>query len=145
MGIERALRAHDNPAYEEYRKGLELIYRQLWDTLAQNGSGAHQPPEDVRSEFSPGDRARGNARAIPTAPVVEVLQEGLFVSRTRVAAQHCPRRCCIRTGHRRNKSALPSDVTRPQNNRRDMAGIDRERFSELGTACVQPSAITTKF
>ena len=35
--FERALRAHDNPAYEEYRKGLELIYRQLWDTLARHG------------------------------------------------------------------------------------------------------------
>src|ERR1700722_7743706 len=30
--FDRALRAHDNPAYEEYRKGLELIYRQLWET-----------------------------------------------------------------------------------------------------------------
>ena len=33
--FERALKAHDDPAYEEYRKGLDLIYRQLWDTLAR--------------------------------------------------------------------------------------------------------------
>ncbi len=35
--FERALKAHDDPAYEEYRKGLELIFRQLWDTLARHG------------------------------------------------------------------------------------------------------------
>lgn len=36
-GFERALSAHDDPAYEEYRKGLEIIYKQLWDTLARHG------------------------------------------------------------------------------------------------------------
>ncbi len=35
--FERALAAHDDPAYEEYRKGFELIYRQLWDALARHG------------------------------------------------------------------------------------------------------------
>ncbi len=35
--FERALKAHDNPAYEEYRKGLELIYRQMSDVLAKHG------------------------------------------------------------------------------------------------------------
>ncbi len=35
--FERALAAHDDPAYEEYRRGFELIYRQLWDALARHG------------------------------------------------------------------------------------------------------------
>lgn len=35
--LERALAAHDDPAYEEYRKGFELIYRQLWDAMAREG------------------------------------------------------------------------------------------------------------
>jgi molecular chaperone GrpE len=35
--FERAIAAHDDPAYEEYRKGFELIYRQLWDVLARHG------------------------------------------------------------------------------------------------------------
>jgi len=35
--FERALAAHDDPAYEEYRKGFELIYRQLWDALSREG------------------------------------------------------------------------------------------------------------
>lgn len=35
--FERALAAHDDPAYAEYRKGFELIYRQLWESLAKQG------------------------------------------------------------------------------------------------------------
>ncbi len=35
--FERALAAHDDPAYEEYRKGFELIYRQLWDAMSREG------------------------------------------------------------------------------------------------------------
>ena len=35
--FERALAAHDDPAYEDYRKGFELIYRQLWDALQRLG------------------------------------------------------------------------------------------------------------
>jgi molecular chaperone GrpE len=34
-GFERALAAH--PAHDDYRKGVELIYRNLWDTLARQG------------------------------------------------------------------------------------------------------------
>lgn len=35
--FERALAAHDDPAYAEYRKGVELIYKQLWESLAKQG------------------------------------------------------------------------------------------------------------
>ncbi len=35
--FERALAAHDDPAYEDYRKGFELIYRQLRDALERQG------------------------------------------------------------------------------------------------------------
>ena len=35
--FERALAAHDDPSYEDYRKGFELIYRQLWDALQRQG------------------------------------------------------------------------------------------------------------
>jgi len=34
---KRALQAHDDPAYEEYRKGMMLIRKQLWDALARHG------------------------------------------------------------------------------------------------------------
>lgn len=36
-GFERALAAHNDPAYEDYRAGFELIYRQLWEALARHG------------------------------------------------------------------------------------------------------------
>jgi molecular chaperone GrpE len=36
-GFDRALQAHDDPAYEEYRKGMMLIRKQLWDALARHG------------------------------------------------------------------------------------------------------------
>jgi molecular chaperone GrpE len=35
--FDRALAAHDDPAYTEYKKGFELIRRQLWDLLAKQG------------------------------------------------------------------------------------------------------------
>src|SRR5579871_6726876 len=35
--FDRALKAHDNPAYEEYKKGLTLIYQQLWNVAAKHG------------------------------------------------------------------------------------------------------------
>ena len=74
--FERALAAHDDPTYAEYRKGFELIYRQLWDALARQGlerieaEGKHFDPhlhhaiERVESE----DHADG--------AVLEVLQRG---------------------------------------------------------------------
>jgi molecular chaperone GrpE len=34
--FERALAAHRDPAYEEYRKGFELLYRQLLELLARH-------------------------------------------------------------------------------------------------------------
>ncbi len=35
--FDRAIQAHDDPAYEEYRKGVTLIRKQLWDTVARHG------------------------------------------------------------------------------------------------------------
>ena len=36
-GFEHALAAHTEPAYENYRKGFELIYKQLMDNMARLG------------------------------------------------------------------------------------------------------------
>jgi molecular chaperone GrpE len=35
--FDRALKAHADPAFEEYRKGVTLIRKQLWDVLARHG------------------------------------------------------------------------------------------------------------
>ena len=49
-GFDRALAAHDDPAYEDYRKGFELIRKQLWDGLSKQG--LHRI-ESVGKEFDP--------------------------------------------------------------------------------------------
>lgn len=49
-GFERALAAHADPSYEEYRKGLELIYRQILDALSRYGLEAI---ESVGAPFDP--------------------------------------------------------------------------------------------
>ena len=35
--FERALAAHEDPAYEDYRRGFELIYKQLSEALTKQG------------------------------------------------------------------------------------------------------------
>jgi molecular chaperone GrpE len=49
-GFDRALAAHADPGYEEYRKGFELIRRQLWDVLAKQGL---QRIDSVGKDFDP--------------------------------------------------------------------------------------------
>jgi molecular chaperone GrpE len=48
--FERALTAHDEASYAEYRKGFELIYRQLRDALTKQGL---ERIEAVGKEFNP--------------------------------------------------------------------------------------------
>ena len=59
-GYARALQAHADPAYEEYRKGLELIFRQLWDTLSKHGLERSKLPEkcSIRIFTRPSSRCR---------------------------------------------------------------------------------------
>lgn len=42
-GFEHALAAHREPAYENYRKGFELIYKQFLDNLAKLGVERIEP------------------------------------------------------------------------------------------------------
>jgi len=76
--FERALKAHDDPSYEEYRKGLELIYRQLWDTLARHGL------ERVAAAGKPFDPhyhqaiERVESADHPEGTVLDVLQDGFI-------------------------------------------------------------------
>jgi molecular chaperone GrpE len=48
--FDRALAAHDNPAYEEYSKGFQLIHRRLSDALTKLGL---ERIESVGKEFNP--------------------------------------------------------------------------------------------
>ncbi len=75
--FERALAAHDDPVYEDYRKGFELIYRQLWDTLSRYGL---ERIDDVKGKpFDPHVHQaveRVETEELPDGSVLEVLQHG---------------------------------------------------------------------
>jgi molecular chaperone GrpE len=75
-GFERALAAHGDPPHEDYRKGFELIYKQLLETLTRYGL---EPIEAVGQPFDPNfhyavDRVESPGQ--PENTVVEEHQRG---------------------------------------------------------------------
>jgi molecular chaperone GrpE len=101
--FERALAAHDEPAYAEYRKGVELIYKQLWESLAKQGleridaqgkafdPHVHQAIERVETD----EHADGT--------VIDVLQPGyIFHGRVLRAATVRVAAAPEATSHKRN-------------------------------------------
>lgn len=75
-GFERALAAHADPGYENYRKGFELIYRQLENILSKKGL------EQIDAEGKPFDPhlhhavERIESSDYPDGTVVGVMQTG---------------------------------------------------------------------
>jgi len=74
--FERALEAHDDPAYEEYRKGLELIYRQLWDALARQGLERIEAKGEPFDPYVHEAVERVESEELEDGTVIEVLQAG---------------------------------------------------------------------
>ena len=75
-GFDRALAAHDDPAYEDYRKGFELIRKQLWDVLVKQG--LHRI-ESVGKPFDPNVHHAIEQVATadyPEGTVIDELQPG---------------------------------------------------------------------
>ena len=75
-GFEHALAAHNDPAYENYRKGFELIYKQLLDNLAKLGVERIEP---VGQRFDPHlhqamDRVETDE--VPDGTILQVYQPG---------------------------------------------------------------------
>jgi molecular chaperone GrpE len=74
--FDRALKAHDDPAYEEYRKGVTLIRKQLWDALARHGV---QRIDAAGKTFDPHLHQaveRVESQEFPDGAVVDVFQDG---------------------------------------------------------------------
>lgn len=74
--FERALGTENDSADEEYRRGFELIYRQLWDALARLGVTRM---ETVGKRFDPHDHhavERVESGEHPDGTVIEQLQSG---------------------------------------------------------------------
>ncbi|HET9400939.1 MAG TPA: nucleotide exchange factor GrpE [Candidatus Acidoferrales bacterium] len=74
--FERAIAAHDNPAYENYRLGFEMIYKQLTEALTRQGV---QRIEAEGKQFDPHfhqaiERVETEEHA--DGAVIEVLQPG---------------------------------------------------------------------
>jgi len=74
--FERALAAHDDPAYEEYRKGFELIYRQLWDAMAREGLVRIEADERKFDPHVHHAIERVESQEHEEGAVLEVLQPG---------------------------------------------------------------------
>jgi molecular chaperone GrpE len=75
-GFDRALHAHDDPAYEEYRKGITLIRKQLWDALARHGV---QRVDAAGKMFDPHVHQaieRVESHELPDGFIVDVFQDG---------------------------------------------------------------------
>ncbi len=75
-GFEHALAAHREPQYEGYRKGFELIYKQLLDNLARLGVERIEP---LGKEFDPHLHQaveREETTDHPDGTVLQVYQPG---------------------------------------------------------------------
>ena len=99
--FERALAAHADPAYEEYRKGFELIYRQVLEVLVRYGL---EPIEAVGHAFDPHlhhavERVESHDHEDGT--VIEEHQKG-YLFRERVL-----RPSMVRVSDRPEEPALP--------------------------------------
>ena len=75
-GFDRALQGHDDPSYEEYRKGVILIRKQLWDVLVRHGV---QRVEAAGKMFDPHVHQaieRVESAEYPDGFIVDVFQDG---------------------------------------------------------------------
>jgi molecular chaperone GrpE len=75
-GFEHALAAHREPAYENYRKGFELIYKQLLDNITKLGAERIDP---TGKQFDPHlhqamDRTETTEH--PDGTILQVFQPG---------------------------------------------------------------------
>ncbi len=59
--FDLALKAHEDPAYEDYRAGVKLVRKQLWDTMARHGV---ERIEAAGKMFDPHDASGDRARRI---------------------------------------------------------------------------------
>ena len=74
--FDRGLQAHDDPAYEEYRKGITMIRKQLWDSIAKHGV---QRIEAAGKIFDPRQHQaieRLETQDFPDGFIVAVFQDG---------------------------------------------------------------------
>jgi molecular chaperone GrpE len=77
-GFEHALAAHREPQYEGYRRGFELIYKQLIDNLARLGAERIDPQGKPFDPHLHQAVERSETTEHPDGTVLEVYQPGYF-------------------------------------------------------------------
>lgn len=77
-GFEHALAAHREAHYENYRKGFELIYKQLLDNLARLGVQRMEPQGQPFDPHLHQAVDRAETADYPDGTVLEVFQPGYF-------------------------------------------------------------------
>ena len=74
--FNRALQAHDDPAFEEYRKGITLIRKQLWDCLAKHGVQRIEATGKIFDPHMHQAIERLESQEFPDGFIVAVFQDG---------------------------------------------------------------------
>jgi len=75
-GFEHALAAHREAEYESYRKGFELIYKQLLDNLARLGAERIEPLGQTFDPHQHQAMDRVETSQHPDGTILEVFQPG---------------------------------------------------------------------
>ena len=75
-GFDRALQGHDDPSYEEYRKGVILIRKQLWDALTRHGLQRVQAAGMIFDPHVHQAIERVESTEHPDGFIVDVFQDG---------------------------------------------------------------------
>jgi molecular chaperone GrpE len=74
--FDLALKAHESPDYDEHRKGLELIYRQLWESLTKHGLERIAAAGKTFDPHFHQAIERVETSEYPDGSILEVFQEG---------------------------------------------------------------------
>lgn len=74
--FDRGIRAHEDPAYEEYRRGITLIRKQFWDTLARHGLQRIEPAGKIFDPHVHQAIERTESTDDPDGQILEVFQDG---------------------------------------------------------------------
>ena len=74
--FDRALQAHDDPAYEEYRKGITMIRKQLWDSIAKHGVQRIEAAGIMFDPYQHQAIERLESEEYPDGFIVAVFQDG---------------------------------------------------------------------
>ena len=75
-GFEQALAAHKEAEYENYRKGFELIYKQLLDNLAKLGAERVDPAGKLFDPHLHQALDRAESTKYPDGTILETFQPG---------------------------------------------------------------------